>query len=187
MIETGNSKPERLFIGVPFSEDARAAVSRLLPKNLPGKIVTPDKWHFTLRFLGATNPDARDAVISGLSSTKLGAPFKIRFGELGAFPNTRRARVLWLGVPRGGEQLSALAAVAESVARAAGFRAEGRRFTPHLTLSRLDPPQSVAALVENGRDLGVEMRVESVILYRSCLGGGPARYEEAQRFVLSQS
>jgi 2'-5' RNA ligase len=185
MIETGTSKPERLFIGVPLSEDARAAVSHLLPKNLPGKLVTPDKWHFTLRFLGATNPNAREAVISGLSSAKLGAPFKIRFGELGAFPNTRRARVLWLGVPLGSEQLSALAAVAESVARAAGFAAEGRRFTPHLTLSRLDPPQSVAALVANGRDLGVEMRVESMILYRSRLGGGPARHEEVQRFRLS--
>lgn len=186
-METGNSKPERLFIGAPLSEDARAAVARLLPKNLPGKIVTPDKWHFTLRFLGATTPAAREAVIAELSKAKLGAPFRIRFGRLGAFPNTRRARVLWLGVPLGSEQLSALAGVAETAARAAGFRAEGRRFTPHLTLSRIDPPQSVEALVKNERDLGVEMRVESMILYRSRLGGGPAPYEEVQRFAVLAS
>jgi 2'-5' RNA ligase len=187
VIETGNPKPERLFIGVPVSEEARAAIARQLPKSLPGKVVGLDKWHFTLRFLGATTSDARGDLIRGLSSAKLGAPFRIRFGKLGAFPNTRRARVLWLGVPLGGEQLSALAAIAERTARAAGFAPESRRFTPHLTLSRMDPPQSVAALVANALDLDVQMRVESMIIYRSRLGGGPARYEEVQRFALSGS
>ncbi|GAC1411998.1 MAG: hypothetical protein NVSMB53_08640 [Gemmatimonadaceae bacterium] len=170
-----------------MSEEARAAIARALPKSLPGKLVAPDKWHFTLRFLGATMPQAREDLVSALSQAKLGAPFRIRFGELGAFPNTGRARVLWLGVPQGGEQLTALAAIAEAAARAAGFAPEGRRFTPHLTLSRLDPPQSVAALVANGHDLGVEMTVESMIIYRSLLGGGPARYEEVRRLVLSGS
>ncbi len=186
MTETGSSKPERLFIGVPLSEDARAAIARALPKSLPSKLVAPDKWHFTLRFLGATMPQAREDLISALSEAKLGAPFRIRFGELGAFPNTSRARVLWLGVPQGGEQLSALAAIAEAAARAAGFAPEGRRFTPHLTLSRMDPPQPVAALVGNARDLDVRMTVESIIIYRSSLGAGPARYEEVRRFVLSR-
>ncbi len=187
MIETGDWKPERLFIGVPVSSDARAAIARKLPQSLPGKVVGPDKWHFTLRFLGGTNPQAREDLISALSAAKLGSPFRIRFGELGAFPNTSRARVLWLGVPLGGEHLSALAAIAERAARAAGFAPEGRRFTPHLTLSRIDPPQSVAVLVANARDLDVQMTVDSMIIYRGPLGRGAARYEAVQRFVLSGS
>ncbi len=168
-----------------MTADARAAIVRLLPKALPGKLVASDKWHFTLRFLGSTSPEARDTIIARLSTAKLGSVFQIRFGALGAFPNSRRARVLWLGVARGGERLSDLAEIAEDAARSAGFVAESRRFTPHLTLSRIDPPQNISSLLAQNHSYAIETTVTALILYRSRLGGGPARYEEAARFDLS--
>jgi 2'-5' RNA ligase len=175
---------ERLFIGVPTTAAARAAIARALPKNLPGKPVAPDKWHFTLRFLGPTTLEARDAIVARLSNGKLGSGFNVRFGELGAFPNARRARILWLGVTRGEERLSQLAAVAEEAARSAGFAPEDRGFKPHLTLARIDPPQAIAALLERKHRYDIEMAVTALILYRSRFGGGPARYEEVTRFEL---
>ena len=178
------SRPERLFIGVPVTADARDDIARALPKNLPGKPVTPEKWHFTLRFLGATAIEIRDKLVAGLSSVRLGSEFQVRFGQLGAFPNPRRARILWLGLTKGGERLCELAAIAEDVARSAGFAAEGRAFKPHLTLSRIDPPVSVTALLEQHHRYDFAMTVAAVILYRSKLGGGPARYEEVARFAL---
>jgi len=177
-------RPERLFIGVPVTPDACAAIARKLPKNLPGKLVAPDKWHFTLRFLGPTDREARDKIIDRLLSAKLGASFQVRFGELGAFPNPRRARILWLGVMRGGERLSELAAIAEDAARNAGFASEGRGFTPHLTLSRIDPAQTVVALLAQKHRYEIEMTVAALILYRSQMAGGPVRYEELARFDL---
>jgi 2'-5' RNA ligase len=185
VIDTERSKPERLFIGVPVVPDARAAIALKLPKNLPGKLAAPDKWHFTLRFLGPTVSEAREEIIARLSAAKLGPAFQVRFGELGAFPNPRRARILWLGVTQGGERLSDLAAVAEDVARNAGFAPEGKRFMPHLTLSRVDPPQNIAPLLAQKHHYDVEMTVAALILYRSRLGGGPARYEEVARFSLN--
>jgi RNA 2',3'-cyclic 3'-phosphodiesterase len=185
VIETESRKAERLFIGVPVTADAREAIARALPKKLPGKPAAPDKWHFTLRFLGATDDEARDKIITRLSTAKLGSEFQVRFGELGAFPNQRRARILWLGVKRGGERLSGLAAIAEDAACNAGFAAEGRGFTPHLTLSRIDPPQNIAALVAQKHSYDIGMTVNALILYRSRLGGGPARYEEVVRFDLN--
>ena len=184
MSQAESVRPERLFIGVPVSSDAGAAIARKLPKNLPGKLVAPDKWHFTLRFLGPTGREARDNIIDRLSSTGLGPKFQVRFGELGGFPNPRRARILWLGVTRGAERLSELAAIAEDAARNAGFAPEGRTFTPHLTLSRIDPPQTIAPLLAQKHRYEIEMTVGALILYRSQLGGGPARYEEVARFNL---
>jgi 2'-5' RNA ligase len=181
---TESSKPERLFIGVPVTTNASAAIALALPKNLPGKVVAPDKWHFTLRFLGPTARERREAIVARLSVASLGPAFHVRFGELGAFPNPRRARILWLGVREGGDRLSDLAAIAEDAARNARFAAEGKRFTPHLTLSRIDPPQSVSALLSQKHRYGVDMSVTALILYRSQLGGGPARYEEVERFNL---
>ena len=184
MSQAESARRERLFIGVPVTPDARSAIVRKLPKNLPGKLVALDKWHFTLRFLGPTTREARDKIIGRLSSAKLGPVFQVRFGELGAFPNPRRARILWLGVTRGGVRLSDLAAIAAEAARDAGFAPEGRGFTPHLTLSRIDPPQSIAELLAQKHRYEIEMTVAALILYRSQLGGGPARYEEVAKVEL---
>jgi 2'-5' RNA ligase len=181
----GVEQRERLFIAVPLAEDARSVIAKSLPKHLPGKLVPPENWHFTLRFLGSTEAAVRDQIVQRLKSATCGARFDIHFNELGAFPNPGRARILWLGVDEGAERLIQLAAVAEGVARSVGFVAEAREFKPHLTLSRIDPPTSVKELLVSKPRLGARMTVDSVILYRSRLGGGPARYEEVARFPLS--
>jgi 2'-5' RNA ligase len=177
-------KPERLFIGVPLTEDARRAIAKSLPRKLPGKPVPPENWHFTLRFLGSTAADVRDQIIQSLKFAGCGTAFSIRFSELGAFPSAGRARVLWLGIDEGVERMKQLAAIAEAAARSAGFTAETREFTPHLTLSRIDPPASVKTLVTSRVAFGQRMTVSSLILYRSRLGGGPAKYEEVAKIEL---
>jgi 2'-5' RNA ligase len=183
-VSAGSAGSERLFIGVPLTEDARRAIAKSLPEKLPGKTVPPENWHFTLRFLGSTSAEARDQVIARLKSATCGDPFTIRFSELGAFPNARRARILWLGIDEGAERLLQLGAIAEGAARSVGFAAESKEFKPHLTLSRIDPPAAVATLLASKPRFGARMLVDAVILYRSRLAGGPARYEEVVRIRL---
>jgi len=178
-------KRERLFIGVPLTEDARRAIEKALPKTLPGKLVPAENWHFTLRFLGSTETGKRDQLVRTLEAATCGPRFNIRFSELGAFPSPGRARILWLGIDEGVERMVQLGAIAEAAARIAGFPAESREFTPHLTLSRIDPPASVRILLGSKLRFGSRMPVDSIILYRSRLGGGPARYEVVERFALS--
>ena len=103
----GGEGRERLFIGVPLTEEARRGIEKSLPKKLPGKVVPIENWHFTLRFLGSTAPDVRDQIIQRLKFAGCGAAFTIRFSELGAFPGAGRARVLWLGIDEGVERMTA--------------------------------------------------------------------------------
>jgi 2'-5' RNA ligase len=180
-------KPERLFIGVPLTPDARQGLQKVLPRHLPGKLVPPANWHFTLRFLGPTLPPVRDDVIARLRAATCGKEFTIRFAELGAFPLPRRARIVWVGVDEGADRLSQLAAIAEASARGAGFEAETKEFRPHLTLARIEPPASVKTLLSTNTKIGLRMPVTALVLYRSRLGGGPARYEEVERFELSRN
>jgi 2'-5' RNA ligase len=91
-----------------------------------------------------------------------------------------------VGVDEGAERLIQLGAIAEAAARGAGFPAESKEFRPHLTLSRIEPPVSVKTLVSPNTRIGLRMPVDAVVLYRSRLGGGPARYEEVARFELSR-
>lgn len=185
-MQPGAEKPERLFIGVPLSDEARREIGKSLPRSLPGKVVPIENWHFTLRFLGSTEPDKRDQVVRTLAAATCGPRFNVRFTELGAFPSPGRARILWLGVDEGAERMTQLGAIAEAAARIAGFAAESREFKPHLTLSRIDPPASVRTLLGSKLRFGTRMTVDSVILYRSRLGGGPPRYEEIVRIALGR-
>jgi 2'-5' RNA ligase len=176
---------ERLFVGIPIAESTRLALERQLPSKLPGRPGPSENWHFTLRFLGATPGDQRESLIEQLRRKSFGAPFDIEFDMLGAFPNPRRARILWAGVGFGHERLESIASKVEGSARAAGFDPESRPFTAHLTLSRLRPPASVAHLLATARPIDAKMRVDEVFLYRSELGGVHSRYTPIDSFSLS--
>jgi len=175
----------RLFLGVPVTEAIRSGLrAHLEGEDLPGRIVSPERWHLTLRFLGDTPPDALERLREALSAEDLGGRTTLAFDRLGAFPRADRASVLWLGVGEGAQALRALAGKAEAAAQRAGFPAEARAFAPHLTLARIRPPRDVGPLVERVPPFTEEMPVDAVVLFRSHLGRGPVRYEEMERFPL---
>src|SRR5687767_5748803 len=185
---SASSEVERLFIGVPVDPATRGTIAEhlrdSLGERLPGRAVPPENWHLTLRFLGATRPDQQEGIREVLRRTALGEPFRVAFGALGAFPRPRTARVLWLGITHGGDGLARLAALAEAAARVHGFPPEERSYRAHLTLSRIDPPADIAYTVRAVPPLDLEMAVREVILFRSRLGRGPARYEVVESFAL---
>ncbi|HEU0298119.1 MAG TPA: RNA 2',3'-cyclic phosphodiesterase [Longimicrobium sp.] len=188
MIQRDADSAGRLFIGVPLTEEARRAIAahlrRTMADGVPGRPVPAASWHLTLRFLGTTRADQLAAVARHLSAAELGDAFDVGFGGLGAFPRARSARVLWIGLTEGVERLMSLGRIAEAAARGAGFAPEEKPFKPHLTLSRIQPPRDVARAIEQVPPLDLRMRVEEVIVFRSHLGGGPARYEAVERFGL---
>lgn len=174
---------ERLFIAVPLTEEARGRIAAGLPP-LPGRLVAAQNWHFTLRFLGDTDARSRDALVATLRGTRLGRSFSIRFDGLGAFPRVKRARIIWLGVTDGAQQLISLAEAVEAAARRSGFVADERPFKPHLTLSRVEPPRAVTDILSSQPPMAVTMPVTETALIRSSLGAGPARYEIIEKFRL---
>ncbi len=64
-------------------------------------------------------------------------PFSISIGELGAFPNAKRARVLWVDVAAP-QELNNLQRGIEAQTTRLGYAPEDRPFTPHLTLGRVN-------------------------------------------------
>lgn len=183
-----NDSAGRLFIGVALTEEARGEIAawlrRALPEGVPGRAVPAANWHLTLRFLGATRADPLSIIRQHLRDAALGPAFQARFGGLGAFSRPRSARVMWIGVTEGVERLRELARIAEDAARAAGFEAEEKRFTPHLTISRIHPPRDVTRAIAAAPPLDLAMPVGELVIFRSHLGGGPARYEAVERFAL---
>jgi RNA 2',3'-cyclic 3'-phosphodiesterase len=177
-----------MFVAVPLDDESRHALAaRLVDEvgaDLPGRDVGPPNWHLTLRFIGDVEDPVVDRIVASLDAADLGEPFGVRWGGLGAFPNARRAQVLWVGVSAGEQALSDLAASVDDALAVAGVDPSDRPFRPHLTLSRFRPTESVADVVGRDIDLGVPMQVDRVTLYESRLRRGGAQYRIIDEFPL---
>jgi 2'-5' RNA ligase len=176
----------RVFLAVPIPSDTTAILAALVAGAgpIPGKPAPPRNWHLTLRFLGAVDEVRYDRLLASIDQADLGWSFRIGFDHLGAFPNPRRATVLWLGVGPGSAALGELARTVEDAVQSAGFPPEDRPFHAHLTLSRIRPDRDVSHLVDSVHIPSVSFRATEVVLFRSELGGGPARYTPLESFAL---
>lgn len=102
------------------------------------KWTNPDKVHVTLRFLGDTSEAQTRQLADELRQITLEmAPFVLQLGGIGVFPNWPRLRVLWVRVEGELMALHHLQQRVEAAAQAAGFAAEEKSFSPHITLARM--------------------------------------------------
>ena len=166
----------RLFVAVDVPETVVVAVSAAIEPwraAFPNvRWVPPENWHITLKFLGATAADRFpwvEETVGGIVSTHRRVTVDVR--DLGAFPSVERARVLWAGVDDAGSGLDALVTDLET-GLAPVFRKEIRRFHPHLTVARSEPPVRLPAAYADTLLATEPFSIEQVILYRSRLEGG---------------
>ena len=151
---------------------------------------SPDGWHVTLKFLGSTWPRLLQMVENAVESAATSAPrFETELTEVGAFPTPTRARVLWVGLSDPAERFTALVSHLDALLRE-NFVPEKRKFTPHLTLARLNPPANLKDASPNlvgARMPSRPFAVDTLVLYRSHLSPRGARYEALGEFPLSAS
>ncbi len=191
MPDEGGPPGRRLFVGVPLPEDAAAAISEVVETvramPLPAgardvRWVRLDGLHLTLRFLGPTGDDLLAPTMTAVevAARSAAGPVEIELSGAGTFPFGRRPRALWIGLSRGGDGLAALAELTEAALVDAGWQPDGRPFRPHLTLARSDGV-SVGPLVADRLASAMAERrigctVDTIGLFETITGGGPARY-----------
>jgi 2'-5' RNA ligase len=135
---------------------------------------TREQWHVTLQFLG--NHADVDAVADALTGLRVPAA-NARLGGLGAFPSTKRARVVWLGFAQGEELLAALAHEVGERLSPLGHVPEARAYHGHLTLARYKTGVDVrAALASDVPAVGDAWLANEVILYESRVRRTGAEY-----------
>ena len=187
----------RLFFAVPVPREAREVVGGLIDvvQREVGDGTARIRWvrveglHLTLRFLGPT-PEDRVAPLREAADAlaRIESPFQVRLSGGGAFPTLARPRSLWVGVREGAERLARLADGLTAAAGECGLVLDTRPFAPHLTIGRTDGvrlgPVAARALEHAAEGLDVRFGADRFVLYRSFLGGGPARYEALHESVL---
>jgi RNA 2',3'-cyclic 3'-phosphodiesterase len=175
----------RLFLAVAVDPQLKSMLAQHLALwTVPGKVVPPDNWHLTIRFLGSIDQIRLEMLTALLDGADLGPPFDLVVGEMGSFPQSDRANVLWLGVEDRTQGLARLNSVTEDACRQCGLPSEERPFAAHLTLSRLRPPENVGDLIESYDAQRFRWTVDELTLFESKPG---PRYEEVDRFRLRKS
>jgi 2'-5' RNA ligase len=166
----------RAFVAVRPPDDVLDAVE-LLAATLDladARRTTRDQWHVSLQFLG-DGADV-DAVAAALAELSVQAGVA-QLGGLGAFPNERKARVVWLGVAFGDELFGALAREVGKRLAPLGHEPETRPYHAHLTLARCKVPGTVpASLAGAGVVVGGQWPVGEVVVYESRLRPDGAEY-----------
>jgi 2'-5' RNA ligase len=99
--------------------------------------VKPEQLHLTLRFLGDTDEGLVDDLKALMARSVEGVdPFRLAFDGVGAFPNARKPRVVWIGL-QGADPLLGIARRLEEGVVDLGWKREKRGFRPHATVARV--------------------------------------------------
>jgi 2'-5' RNA ligase len=175
----------RLFLAINLEPGVRHAI---VDATAPLRTAAPTlSWvdearlHLTLKFLGEQSDQIVPALGASLSDVaRRHRQFTMHLGEIGAFPNFRRARVVWMGIQRD-PRLELLHHDVELACETQGLELDGRAFRPHLTLARVKDRTEVEELRQLSRaskkvDFEEESAVQSIDLMKSTLGR-TANYE----------
>ncbi len=190
----------RAFIAIELPADVRQQLGAI-EKKIQGQAgesarkavrwVPADNMHLTLKFLGEVstgNVQELARMLQGEANRH--TSFELTIGGLGAFPNARRPRVIWIGTEAPAE-LSVLQKAIEAETRRLGYPAEERPFSPHLTLGRIAQNARPDEIAQVARALGEmtvgtlgQVRVDRIHLFRSDLRPSGAVYTSLYDFPL---
>lgn len=173
----------RTFLAVAIPQREREVLAALIgslePERALLKLVNADLLHITLRFLGPVAANHMERVVTAaLTVAEAARPFALTLSGVGAFPNERAPRVLWMGIGAndGLDALRRLAGAVEDALVAEGFAPETRAFSPHITLARSRDQISVT-----------ERRQIADALRRVGTQGLPARPFEVRELIVMRS
>ncbi|MEO6527977.1 MAG: RNA 2',3'-cyclic phosphodiesterase [Gemmatimonadaceae bacterium] len=175
----------RLFfaieLGAPLLDVLDTAIAPLRAEAPELSWTSREKCHLSLKFLGDVPDDAAPRLVN--AADRVAANHRLlemNVREVGAFPNFRRARVVWIGVEQD-PRLELLHHDLEIACEQAGFEVEGRPFRPHITLARVHAPITIEraralARVARSVRLRVAEQVKQITLIESMLAPSGAHY-----------
>jgi len=176
----------RLFVALDLPWELKQTLAALAINLNGARWVPAPNLHLTLRFIGDANRLQAEEIDHALSAVRARG-FHLTLAGAGWFEKAGRANTLYIGVGRN-EALLHLQTKIETALRRAGLIAERRRFTPHITLARLDNAGEarLAAFVQAHNLFRAEtIAVAHFTLFSSLLGKEHAVYTAEADYPLT--
>lgn len=172
----------RAFLAIELSEDVKSALSELTKQldraGIGGlKPVRPENIHLTVKFFGDVSANRVDSIVGTIKrAANAIQPFTLRLGNVGAYPNSRNPRVLWVGLDGDVVSLREAHRRMENALVDINIKPDSRKFSPHLTVARLrdrvspsERRRAVELLLKAAYQTGLPIPVERLSLIRSIL------------------
>ncbi|MFW6251883.1 MAG: RNA 2',3'-cyclic phosphodiesterase [Halanaerobium sp.] len=175
----------RLFIAVDINSRSKKLIKnkvKILKSKIKNDIkwVEEDKWHLTLKFIGESSADEKEKLITALKNIDFKEKNKyVQFSKLAAFPDSDRAKVIYLGIDRGKKLLVDLQQRLEEELLQFGFEKDERNYIPHLTLGRSKREAfKIRSEFRQQYFVNIYARIKSISLYQSKLKAEGPEYIE---------
>ena len=128
----------RTFISIDIPvTDGIAAILDEMKRTDNIRPAPKEQIHLTLKFLGDQDERKVEGLCSSLKDALSGTgPFDVTVEGVGAFPDMKHPKVIWLGVKEP-DPLIELAYRADSVVKRMKMKADDKRFSPHITVGRV--------------------------------------------------
>jgi len=183
----------RCFIAIEiprFIQDGLAHIQDTLKKQISQvSWIKSDNIHLTLKFMGEVEQNQLSVIEPAIEQvTQRYPPFALKVGGIGAFPNLKRPRVIWVGVKVGAAEVSALARAINFELNRHGYPLDEGTFNPHLTLARIKNRIDLRPFVDIFRQYNeienASMTVNEIALVRSQLHPKGAIYTILKAYAL---
>ena len=168
----------RSFLAIELPEAIRKRIEEVQKDLRSSKSdvrwVSPEKIHLTLKFFGNVEESRVDTITKSIGPLVGGTRhFSLEVRGMGAFPNVRNPRVIWMGLIDEQQVLIPLQKQLEFTLETIGFQVEDRLFRPHLTLGRMDSGRGKDELigrVQKYKEVKFgDVEVERLVLFKSDL------------------
>jgi len=175
----------RLFVALDLPWEIKEELSDLSFNLIGARWVPADNFHLTLRFIGEASRLQAEEIDLALATLR-GRSFAFSLTGLGWFEKAGRVSTLWVGVERNPD-LAKLQAKVESALYRIGLPPDRRRFTPRVTLARMDCPVTPALthfVQANNLYRSAPIRADNVTLFSSFLGKDQPTYTPEAEYAL---
>ena len=134
----------------------------------------PEKIHLTLKFFGNIEESRIDPIFKSIEEpVRKTLLFSLKVRGVGAFPQLKNPRVIWIGLVDERKVLTSFQEQIETQLEKIGIQPEDRPFHPHLTLGRMRSSRGKEGLLgkmekHKEEEFG-ELQVNRVVLFKSDL------------------
>ena len=174
----------RLFVALSLPDPVAQSLL-LIQAGVPGaRWRTREQLHLTLRFIGEADGRKAAAIHDALATISAPA-FSVELKGVGAFGG-KRAHALWAGVAPN-EALLHLQRKIESALQRIGLEADGRKYTPHVSLAKLKGTQNghvMDFLTDHALYASGPFAADGFILYSSLLTPNGSIYRAEKAYKL---
>ncbi len=184
----------RAFIAIGIDSEIKDRLSEYLSKlkrtGADIKWVAPENIHLTLKFIGYIEKESLINLNKIINDAVSGiGPFSISIGNIGAFPDLKKPRVVFVCVEERGNNLLRIYERLNKGVEQLGIKKESKKYVGHITLGRVKSQKNISKL-KNALNSGTEYcfgleKVTSLSLMQSRLTSTGPIYTRLNNFILN--